>query len=144
MPTYDYQCSGCGQAFEVFQRMSDEPVSSCPDCGARARRRITGGAGFIFKGEGFYITDHRSQEYRDRAAADAGKEKPASAPNAGAASGAEGSDSGAKKESTPSTPDASTTSPGADSARSSSRSDPVKSSAGAGSATSSPGDGSPR
>ncbi len=74
MPTYDYQCSGCGQAFEVFQRMSDEPVSSCPDCGASARRRISGGAGFIFKGEGFYITDHRSQEYRDRAAADAGKE----------------------------------------------------------------------
>ena len=74
MPTYDYQCTGCGQAFEVFQRMSDEPVSNCPDCGAPARRRISGGAGFIFKGEGFYITDHRSQEYRDRAAADAGKE----------------------------------------------------------------------
>ncbi|MYC98151.1 MAG: zinc ribbon domain-containing protein [Gammaproteobacteria bacterium] len=81
MPTYDYQCSSCGQAFEVFQRMSDEPVSSCPDCGASARRRISGGAGFIFKGEGFYITDHRSQEYRDRAAADAGKE-PAAASDA--------------------------------------------------------------
>ena len=74
MPTYDYQCSACGQSFEVFQRMSDEPVSSCPDCGAPARRRISGGSGFIFKGEGFYITDHRSREYRDRAAADAGKE----------------------------------------------------------------------
>ena len=74
MPTYDYQCSGCGQAFEVFQRMSDEPVSSCPDCGAPARRRISGGSGFIFKGEGFYITDHRSQDYKDKAAADAGKE----------------------------------------------------------------------
>ncbi len=85
MPTYDYQCSGCGQAFEVFQRMSDEPVSSCPDCGASARRRISGGAGFIFKGEGFYITDHRSQEYRDKAAADTGKEPVA-------ASGAKASD----------------------------------------------------
>ena len=74
MPTYDYQCAGCGQTFEVFQRMSDEPISSCPDCAAPARRRISGGSGFIFKGEGFYITDHRSQEYRDRAAADAGKE----------------------------------------------------------------------
>lgn len=74
MPTYDYQCSGCGQAFEAFQRMSDPPLSSCPDCGASARRRISGGAGFIFKGDGFYITDHRSQEYRDKAAADAGKE----------------------------------------------------------------------
>ena len=82
MPTYDYQCSGCGQAFEVFQRMSDEPLSRCPDCGAPARRRISGGSGFIFKGEGFYITDHRSQDYRDRAAADAGKEAPAKASGA--------------------------------------------------------------
>lgn len=86
MPTYDYQCSGCGQAFEVFQRMSDQPVSSCPDCGASARRRISGGAGFIFKGEGFYITDHRSREYRDRAAADAGKE-PVAASGAKASAG---------------------------------------------------------
>lgn len=86
MPTYDYECSGCGQAFEVFQRMSDEPLSNCPDCGAPARRRISGGAGFIFKGEGFYITDHRSQEYRDRAAADAGKE-PAAASGAKASGG---------------------------------------------------------
>lgn len=107
MPTYDYQCSGCGQAFEVFQRMSDEPVSRCPACGASARRRISGGSGFIFKGEGFYITDHRSQDYKDRAAADEGKEPaaaaspkasggdPADAPKKGeATAGASSSDSG--------------------------------------------------
>lgn len=94
MPTYDYQCSGCGQAFEVFQRMSDEPVSSCPDCGASARRRISGGAGFIFKGEGFYITDHRSKEYRDRAAADEGKEPVAAS---GAKASGEGAGESAKK-----------------------------------------------
>jgi putative FmdB family regulatory protein len=92
MPTYDYECSGCGQAFEVFQRMSDEPLSNCPDCGAAARRRISGGAGFIFKGEGFYITDHRSREYRDKAAADAGKE-----PAAAAGAKTSGSDAPAKK-----------------------------------------------
>lgn len=92
MPTYDYECSGCGQAFEVFQRMSDEPLSSCPDCGAAARRRISGGAGFIFKGEGFYITDHRSREYRDKAAADAGKE-----PAAATGAKASGGDAPAKK-----------------------------------------------
>ena len=79
MPTYDYHCTACGQAFEVFQKMSDEPLSSCPDCGAGVRRKISGGAGFLFKGDGFYITDHRSQEYRDRAAADEGKKKPAEA-----------------------------------------------------------------
>lgn len=94
MPTYDYDCSGCGQAFEVFQRMSDEPVSSCPDCGAPARRRISGGSGFIFKGEGFYITDHRSQEYRDKAAADEGRE-PAAA--SGAKASGSGSGDAAKK-----------------------------------------------
>ena len=93
MPTYDYQCSGCGQAFEVFQRMSDKPVSSCPDCGASARRRISGGAGFIFKGEGFYITDHRSKEYRDRAAADEGKE-----PVAASGAKASGGDSAASPQ----------------------------------------------
>ena len=116
MPTYDYQCSGCGQAFEVFQRMSDEPVSNCPDCGAAARRRISGGAGFIFKGEGFYITDHRSREYRDKAAADAGKE-PVAASRA-KASGDDAGESPGKREAktaAASSPDAGTTSPGADS-----------------------------
>ena len=122
MPTYDYQCGGCGQAFEVFQRMSDEPVSRCPDCGAPARRRITGGSGFIFKGEGFYITDHRSQEYKDRAAADEGKE-PAKAPEAGAkASGGDAADSPRNNEAkgSSSSSDSGTASSGADSAASSS------------------------
>lgn len=116
MPTYDYQCTGCGQAFEVFQRMSDEPVSSCPDCGAPARRRISGGSGFILKGEGFYITDHRSQEYKDRAAADAGKD-PAAASTA-KASGGDSAKSAKKNEAGPaaaSSPDSGKTSSGADS-----------------------------
>ncbi len=115
MPTYDYQCTGCGQAFEVFQRMSDEPVSSCPDCGAPARRRISGGSGFILKGEGFYITDHRSQEYKDRAAADAGKE-PATASTA-KASGGDSAESPKKSKEGPAaaSPDSGKSSPGADS-----------------------------
>ena len=116
MPTYDYECSGCGQAFEVFQRMSDEPLSSCPDCGAAARRRITGGTGFIFKGEGFYITDHRSQEYRDRAAADAGKE-PATASAAKSSNGdsAESPKKSEAKTSAASSSDPGAKAPGADS-----------------------------
>ena len=116
MPTYDYQCSGCGQAFEVFQRMSDEPVSNCPDCGAPARRRISGGSGFIFKGDGFYITDHRSKEYRDRAAADEGKE-PVAASGA-KASGDDSAESPKKSEAktaAASSSDAGTTSSGSDS-----------------------------
>lgn len=71
MPTYDYECQN-GHRFEVFQKMSDEPVSSCPECEAAATRVISGGAGFLFKGDGFYITESRSDEYRKKASAEKG------------------------------------------------------------------------
>ncbi len=51
MPTYEYECIACGNRFERFQRMSEEPVKECPECGGRVRRLVTGGAGFIMKGE---------------------------------------------------------------------------------------------
>ena len=69
MPTYDYRCPD-GHTFELFQRMSDEPVAECPTCGARAGRILSAGAGFLFKGEGFYITDYRSESYRKAAEAE--------------------------------------------------------------------------
>jgi putative FmdB family regulatory protein len=57
MPTYEYECKECGHAFEVFQAMSDPPLKDCPECGKEVRRLIFGGAGVIFKGSGFYVTD---------------------------------------------------------------------------------------
>ena len=57
MPTYEYECKGCGYSFEVFQAMSDEPLKTCARCGKEVRRLIFGGAGVIFKGSGFYVTD---------------------------------------------------------------------------------------
>ena len=69
MPTYDYSCPN-GHRFEVFQRMSDEPVSECAECGAGAERVISGGVGFLFKGDGFYITESRSDDYKKKASAD--------------------------------------------------------------------------
>lgn len=72
MPTYDYRCRACGRDFEVFQRMSDRPGAPCPDCGHASERLISGGAGLLFKGDGFYITDHRSDDYRKRAREEAG------------------------------------------------------------------------
>lgn len=66
MPTYEYRCPN-GHRFEVFQKMSDDPVAACPECGANAERLISGGAGFLFRGEGFYITDSRSADYKDKA-----------------------------------------------------------------------------
>jgi putative FmdB family regulatory protein len=57
MPTYEYECKSCGHDFEVFQAMSEEPLKDCPKCGKEVRRLIFGGAGVIFKGSGFYVTD---------------------------------------------------------------------------------------
>ncbi|MDR1948062.1 MAG: zinc ribbon domain-containing protein [Spirochaetaceae bacterium] len=59
MPTYEYECKGCGHTFDVFQSMSDEPVKVCPQCGGEVRRLINGGSGIIFKGSGFYVTDKK-------------------------------------------------------------------------------------
>jgi putative FmdB family regulatory protein len=62
MPTYEYECKSCGYSFDVFQSMSDEPLTSCPQCGKELRRLINGGSGIIFKGSGFYVTDRKSGE----------------------------------------------------------------------------------
>jgi putative FmdB family regulatory protein len=57
MPTYEYECKSCGYTFDTFQRMSDAPLTDCPQCGQALRRLINGGSGIIFKGSGFYVTD---------------------------------------------------------------------------------------
>ncbi len=72
MPTYEYRCPSCGNEFEKFQRMSDEPVAECPRCGAASERRLSGGAGLLFKGSGFYITDYRSDSYKKAASSEGG------------------------------------------------------------------------
>ncbi len=59
MPTYDYKCKDCEYKFEHFQAMSDEPLTTCPECGGELKRLIGGGLGVIFKGSGFYVTDNR-------------------------------------------------------------------------------------
>ena len=70
MPTYEYECRKCGHRFERFQRISEEPVKRCPKCRCAVRRMLGGGAGLLFKGSGFYITDYRSDGYRKSAKAD--------------------------------------------------------------------------
>ena len=57
MPTYEYRCPD-GHVFEKFQKMTDKPRAKCPVCGKPAARKISGGAGLVFKGSGFYITDY--------------------------------------------------------------------------------------
>jgi putative FmdB family regulatory protein len=92
MPTYEYRCPSCGNEFEKFQRMSDEPVAECPSCGASSERRLSGGAGLLFKGSGFYITDYRSDSYKKAASSDGGSSpggdsKPSSSPESKPAGG---------------------------------------------------------
>jgi putative FmdB family regulatory protein len=69
MPTYEYRCPE-GHEFEQFQRMSDPPGANCPRCGAAAERLLSAGAGLIFRGSGFYLTDYRSDSYKKAAEAD--------------------------------------------------------------------------
>ena len=67
MPTYEYECGKCGHHFDLSQSMKDPPKKTCPRCKGRVRRLISGGAGLIFKGSGFYITDYRSEGYKSAA-----------------------------------------------------------------------------
>jgi putative FmdB family regulatory protein len=59
MPTYEYKCENCGNVFEEFQPITDEPLKKCPTCGGKVHRLIGAGAGLIFKGSGFYLTDYK-------------------------------------------------------------------------------------
>jgi len=60
VPTYEYKCNKCEELFEIFQRITASPLKECSVCGGELRRLISGGAGIIFKGSGFYSTDNRS------------------------------------------------------------------------------------
>src|SRR5215471_2800321 len=101
MPTYEYICEKCGHQFEQFQSISAKPLTECPKelCAqkrwgkGRVRRAISGGAGLIFKGSGFYITDYRSDKYKEAA------KKDSSTPPAKPAGGTETKSPPAKSES---------------------------------------------
>lgn len=72
MPTYEYECDNCGR-FEQFQKITAPALESCPHCGGPVRRLISKNGGIIFKGSGFYVTDHRSSDYKSKSEGDAGK-----------------------------------------------------------------------
>ena len=91
MPTYEYYCTKCEHEFELFQPIADKPLTTCPRelCGmkrwgkGKVKKKIGAGAGLIFKGSGFYITDYRSEKYKEAAKKESagstgGETKPAS------------------------------------------------------------------
>ncbi len=98
MPTYEYKCEACGHKFEKFQSIMAKPIRKCPTCGKNKVKRLIGtGAGLIFKGGGFYITDYRSDSYKNAAKADSGGG--GSSEGAGAKEGSGGKEASGAKES---------------------------------------------
>jgi putative FmdB family regulatory protein len=100
MPTYEYACANCGHEFEFFQSMKDKPLTVCPKekCKlkkwgkGRVKKLMSTGAGLLFKGSGFYITDYRSENYKQ------GAKKESSA---GESKGAESKPSGGESKPAP-------------------------------------------
>ena len=80
MPTYDYECRKCGHRFEKFQPITAPPVKTCPKCRGRVARLLSGGAGIIFKGSGFYQTDYKKTSNASHAHGQSVDKKPDGAP----------------------------------------------------------------
>lgn len=68
MPIYTYRCENCGVQFERRQNFSDAPLTRCPECNKKALRKVYTPVGIVFKGSGFYATDHRSPSGTSRTA----------------------------------------------------------------------------
>ena len=74
MPTYEYKCTKCDHSFEMLQTMNEPPRKRCPECGCKVERLIGAGAGLIFKGSGFYITDYvKGKDGREKKSESEGK-----------------------------------------------------------------------
>lgn len=94
MPIYEYQCQECSHLFDALQKMNDEPLTDCPDCGESALRKLLSAPNFRLKGGGWYETDFKDKDKRNLAGdagKDSGKEKgKASAKESGKEAGKEG------------------------------------------------------
>jgi putative FmdB family regulatory protein len=104
MPTYEYSCEKCDHQFDMSQSMKDAPLTVCPKehCGmkkwgkGKVKKLIGGGAGLIFKGSGFYITDYRSDSYKEAAKKDIASSHPTANSDKKSDSGASKSESKAE------------------------------------------------
>ena len=98
MPTYEYKCNSCDIEFERFQRISDDPITECLECGGEVQRLISTGGGLVFKGPGFYATDYGSgssgRSGSDRQAAKDSAKEASGGKGGSTSAGKDGSDAG--------------------------------------------------
>ena len=99
MPIYTYRCESCGVQFERHQSFSDEPLKRCPECSKNSLRKVLTPAGIIFKGSGWYATDHKSPSGQGRMAKTENKDSSSSSSSENASSSAEGSSKPSSAES---------------------------------------------
>jgi putative FmdB family regulatory protein len=103
MPIYTYRCESCGVQFERHQSFTDEPLKRCPECNKNSLRKVLTPAGIVFKGSGWYATDHKSPSGLNRPLKTEGKESSTTSASASEGSGSssssgESSSSGSKSE----------------------------------------------
>lgn len=80
MPVYTYHCDNCGVQFDATQKFTDNPLTQCPECGKKTLRKVYTPVGIVFKGSGFYATDHRSPSGATRAHNEEKESSPKSEP----------------------------------------------------------------
>jgi len=101
MPIYEYRCDSCGHEFETIQKVSEDPLQTCPDCEQNTLVKKVSAAGFRLKGGGWYETDFKSGNKRNVSGDSSGdKKEPASSSSSGSGSGSD-SGSGSKKSDKP-------------------------------------------
>ena len=120
MPVYTYRCESCGVQFEQSQKFTDSPLVRCPECGKKSLRKVYTPVGIVFKGSGFYSTDHRSPSGATRYAKDQAESKAAesksteSKPAETKTAESKTSESSTEKKTTPSSTSDSASTPKAD------------------------------
>jgi putative FmdB family regulatory protein len=98
MPTYEYRCTKCECEFEHFQKMSDPHLTKCLECGGKVERKISSGAGIVFKGSGFYETDYKRKKPEKKSGDSAKSEKADKSDKSGGDAKSTGSGKSGKSE----------------------------------------------
>ena len=93
MPIYTYRCKNCGVQFDRQQRFSDAPLTICPECKKKALRKVYSPVGIVFKGSGFYATDHRSPSGASRSTSEEKSDEKKKESTSGSKSEKEGQES---------------------------------------------------